>query len=224
MYMLFLIKLIKFIVSKSFLKFLLSLFISLLIVVFICNIWIIASTKKQLYDSLQDIPENHVGVVLGASKHSKYGGINQYFKYRMQAAAELYKAGKVKHLLLSGDNSKKYYDEPGDMKNYLLQLGIPESAMTLDYAGFRTFDSMIRAKKVFGLKKFTIISQKFHNQRAVFICNHHNIDVIAYNAKDVSDGGGFKTHLREYFAKAKAIIDLITNKEPYFLGDPIQIP
>jgi SanA protein len=134
----------------------------------------------------------------------------------MEAAAELYHAGKVRHLLLSGDNHTKNYDEPTDMKNYLIGLGVDPNDMTLDYAGFRTFDSIIRAKKIFGLSKFTIVSQEFHNQRALFICDQLGIEAVAYNAKEVYRGPN--SLIREYLAKSNAVLDILIRTSPKFLG------
>lgn len=193
--------------------------ISLLIIYTVyCNWYIIKSTEDRIYSETKEIPKNEVAVVLGASKylgvHEKY--INPYFKYRMEAAAELYHSGKVKHLLVSGDNHSKNYDEPTDMKNYLISLGVPCEAITLDYAGFRTYDSMIRAKEIFGITKFTIVSQEFHNQRALFICDQLGIDAVAYNAKDAYRGPASLT--REYLAKSKAVLDFIIGTSPKFLG------
>ncbi len=196
----------------------LELIVLLFIFTILSNWWIIRTTEARTYSSIDEIPKNKVGVVLGASKYLGYHNqyINPYFKKRMEAAAELYHSGKVKHLLVSGDNHSKDYDEPTDMRDYLISLGVPCEAITLDYAGFRTFDSMIRAKLIFGLNSFTIISQEFHNQRALFICDQMGIDAIAYNAKDVYMGP--KSHLREYLAKTKSIIDFLIGTQPKFLG------
>lgn len=182
------------------------------------NWWIIRSTETRIYSTIDKIPKKDVGLVLGASKYLGYRNqyINPYFKRRMEAAAELYHSGKVKHLLVSGDNHSKDYDEPSDMRDYLISLGVPCEAITLDYAGFRTFDSMIRAKLIFGLNSFTIISQEFHNQRALFICDQLGIDAIAFNAKDVYMGP--KSYLREYMAKTKSVIDFLIGTQPKFLG------
>jgi SanA protein len=183
-----------------------------------CNWYIIKTTQSRIYSEIEKIPENDVAVVLGASKYlgadKKY--INLYFKYRMEAAAQLYHTGKVKHLLVSGDNHSKEYDEPTDMKNYLISLGVPPVAISLDYAGFRTFDSMIRAKLIFGLNKFTIVSQEFHNQRALFICDQLGIEAVAFNAKDAYRGTG--SLAREYFAKSNAVLDFLLGTNPKFLG------
>lgn len=188
------------------------------------NLWVSSSTQAQLHTSLNEIPANEVGLVLGASRNTRRGTINLYFKYRMEAAAKLYHAGKIKHILVSGDNHIKGYDEPTDMRDYLVELGVPIGDITLDYAGFRTFDSVVRAQKVFGQQSFTIISQPFHNQRAVFIANQCDLDVVAYNAKDIAGRYSIRTQMREPLAKFKAVLDLwVLHKEPKFLGDPVSI-
>lgn len=190
----------------------------------ICNYWIVSSTKQQIYSSTKSIPERKVGLVLGASKHSKRGTANMYFTFRMQAAYELFITKKVKYLLLSGDNHVKGYDEPSDMREALLKLGVPDSCIVLDYAGFRTLDSVVRCDEVFGEDSITIVSQEFHNQRALFIANKNNINAIAYNANDVYKNYSFKTRLREYFARVKCVLDIyIFHTSPKFLGDKIKI-
>jgi len=180
------------------------------------------STDKQLYSTVEKIPSNRVGLVLGTSIQLKNGKFNPYFVYRMEAAAELYHSGKIEFLIVSGDNHIKGYDEPKDMELYLNDLGVPSTQIIKDYAGFRTFDSVIRAKKVFGQTKLTIISQKFHNQRALFICNNNNIEAIAFNAKDVFNTP--RNSIREYLAKFKAVLDVfVLDTKPKFLGDKIII-
>jgi len=190
----------------------------------ICNYWIVSSTKQQIYSSTTNIPERKVGLVLGASKLSKRGTANMYFTFRMQAAYELFITKKVKYLLLSGDNHIKGYDEPSDMREALIKLGVPDSCIVLDYAGFRTLDSVVRCDEVFGEDSITIISQEFHNQRALFIANKNNINAIAYNANDVYKNYSFKTRLREYFARVKCVLDIyIFHTSPKFLGEKIKI-
>jgi SanA protein len=142
---------------------------------------------------------------------------------RIRAAAELYHAGKIDYILISGDNRYDYYNEPQMMQDDLIELGVPKEKIFLDYAGFRTLDSVVRAKKVFGLKSFTVISQRFHNERALFIAQNHGLHAVGYNAKDVSKNYGFKTNLREKFARVKVVLDLMTGKEPKFLGEQIEI-
>jgi SanA protein len=184
---------------------------------------VVQSTKTYLYKSIDSIPVNKAGILLGTSKYLKDGGINEFWKNRIDAASMLYKYGKIKFIIISGDNSKSYYNEPGVMKKELVKSGVPDSVIYLDYAGFRTFDSMIRAYKVFGQYSFTVISQEFHNQRAVFIARHYNIHAIGFNAKDVTSYKGFKTKLREKFARVKIFIDLLIEKQPKFLGEKIKI-
>jgi SanA protein len=185
----------------------------------ISNYWIVKSTAAQLYSDVESIPENDVALVLGANKTSHWGGENLFFKYRIEAAAALYKAGKIKHIIVSGDNHIKEYDEATDMCDALVKLGIPDSCITLDFAGFRTLDSMVRCLKIFGQKKVTVISQRFHNERAVFIGKHYDMEVVAFNAKDVPGQYSMKTRIREYFAKLKAVLDLyILHTSPKFLG------
>ncbi|MBC7862935.1 MAG: YdcF family protein, partial [Bacteroidia bacterium] len=142
-------------------------FCSVLIFTFICDRWIISNTKKQIFTDIESLPNNKVGLVLGTVKDASGGRRNLFFDYRIQAAAELFKEGKIKHIIVSGDNHIAGYDEPSDMRDALIAEGVPANCITLDYAGFRTLDSVVRCKKVFGQSKFTIISQKFHNERAV---------------------------------------------------------
>jgi SanA protein len=199
-----------------------SIFCFLLIL--ISNYWIVSSTKTQLYSDAEKLPKHKIGLVLGASKFSRRGTANMYFTYRIQAAYELFITHKVQFLLLSGDNHVEGYDEPSDMREALLKLGVPDSCMVLDYAGFRTLDSVVRCKEVFGEDSITIISQEFHNQRALFIANKNDITAIAFNAKEVNKNYSFKTKLREYFARVKCVLDIyLLHTSPKFLGEKITI-
>lgn len=200
------------------LKILIIAMICVILGVFLTYHWISYKAKGLHYNNIEKVPKNKVGLVLGASKLSASGNINLFYKHRVNAAVELYKAGKIDYILVSGDNGRKGYDEPTDFKNDLIAKGVPEHRIFLDYAGFRTLDSVVRAKEIFGQNSMTIISQKFHNQRAIYIAQHFNINAVAYNAKDV-----YKTPAREYLARAKASLDLIFNVEPKFLGKKITI-
>lgn len=180
-------------------------------------------TEHKTYSSVSDIGYNRVGIVLGTSKYLGNGRLNLFFKYRVEAALELYHNKKIDFILISGDNSRKTYDEPTDFKDALIEGGVPESKIYLDYAGFRTLDSVVRAKKIFGLDKMTVISQKFHNQRAIYLSNYYNVEAIGYNAKDVTGKNGLKVKIREYFARTKVFIDLLFGVKPKFLGKTIQI-
>jgi len=201
-----------------------ALVFALLVVIFGADYYVQYSVQDKLYHDLSEIPSNKVGLLLGTAKMVQNGTrLNRYYQYRINAATELYKAGKIEFILVSGDNSRKEYDEPTDMKEDLIKNGVPESKIILDYAGFRTLDSVVRSKKIFEQSKLTIISQKFHNERAVFIANNKGIDAIGFDAEDVSGRYGLKVMIREKFARVKVILDLLFGVGPKFLGKKIEI-
>lgn len=182
-------------------------FVSLTLVL-LCNWWVVYSTRSQVYFHLSRLPANDYALVLGTSRFVKSGKENLFFRYRMEATARLWKEGKIKYIILSGNNDSEYYNEPSDMRKALIRLGIPESVMTLDYAGFRTFDSVVRCKAIFHQQKITIVSQNFHNARALYIGNHEGIDAIAFAAQDVPEGYSLQTLIREYLARPRAMLDV----------------
>ncbi len=211
---------------RKIIKLLLSGIIALVAIiafVFYANYTIEKETQTKTFSDTNSIPYNTVGLVLGTAKILKNGRINLYFKYRIDAAVKLYKAGKVEFLLISGDNSSKSYDEPEDFKTELVKQGIPEDKIYLDYAGFRTLDSVVRAKEIFGQTNITIISQKFHNERAIYLAKHFGINAVGFNARDVIGFYGLKVKIREYLARTKAVLDIVFGIEPKFLGNPITI-
>lgn len=195
---------------------------ALFLFTFWANTTIIKNSSAFITGSLQEVDSCKAGLLLGTSKYA-WGGENDFFFNRIDAAVELLKAGKIECIIISGDNSRKDYNEPLDMKNELIKQGIPEAKIYLDYAGFRTFDSVIRAKEIFGQTSFIVISQKFHNERAVYIARKNGIEAFGYNAKDVEARKGFKTKIREYFARDKVFLDMLIGVEPKFLGDKIVI-
>jgi len=203
-----------------------ALLILMLVVAVLGCRWLVARAGDgRLYDSVADIPQRDVGLLLGTSDKQGNGNSNPYFEHRIEAAVALYKAGKVRHLLASGDNHRKGYDEPALMKAALLSAGVPESAITVDCAGFRTLDSVVRAKEVFGLSHYTVISQRFHDQRALLIAQYYGIDAIGYCAHDISLRHGIRMQIREAFARVKAVLDLyVLHTPPKFLGPEIKIP
>ena len=209
--------------KKVYIPTILILIILSLVSILWANSTINKQTESRMYSDTDSIPENNVGLLLGTSKFMRNGNSNQYFENRISATIQLYKAGKIKNVVISGDNSKKDYNEPEDMKNELIKRGIPEDRIYLDFAGFRTYDSVFRMKEIFGQDRFTIISQEFHNQRAVYIASALKLNAIGFNAKDVNAYNGFKTKIREKFARVKMFIDLIFEKKPKFLGDKIEI-
>lgn len=169
-------------------------------------------------DKIGSLPACKAGVVLGCSSHLPDGRTNLFFLSRMKAAAELYKSGKVEVLVVSGDNHRADYDEPTDMKAALVKLGVPEEKIACDYAGFRTLDSVVRAREVFGQDRFIVVSQEFHVRRALFIARCRGCDAYGYAANDIECSVAFTTLLREQFAKVAAVLDVVICREPKFLG------
>lgn len=201
-----------------------SITVIALLVLFTVSENIFKTNKKLCFDDIAQLPENKVGLLLGTSKYLKKGKKNLFYKNRIDAAAELYHAGKIKFIIASGDNRHKNYNEPKIMKADLIKRGIPSNKIYADFAGFRTFDSVIRSKEIFGQTKITVISQRFHNLRTVFIAKHYGIDAVAYNAKEVKGTEGTKIRFRELFARIKALLDIyILKTKPKFLGKKIQI-
>ncbi|MCL7754703.1 ElyC/SanA/YdcF family protein [Polaribacter sp. Z022] len=210
----------------SFLK-LIKLSILLIVIalvsIYFSNKLIENNAKTKTFTSIKNIPKNKVGLVLGTSKLLRNGNINFYYKYRLEAAIKLFKSNKIAFIVISGDNSTKSYDEPTDFKNDLIKAGIPANKIFLDYAGFRTLDSVVRIKEIFSQNSVTIISQKFHNERAIYLAEHFNLKAVGFNAKDLSGRYGLKVQLREYLARVKVFVDILFNIEPKFLGDKIKI-
>ncbi len=209
---------------KRLLYIFLSLIAILTIGVICCNRAVIKTAEDKMYDDVLVIPYNRVGVLLGTSPKGRSGKPNVFYIRRVEACVALYKAGKIDRILVSGDNSRTTYDEPTCIKEDLIAAGVPDSVIYLDYAGFRTYDSMVRAKEVFGLSSFTIISQPFHNERALYIATRKGLDVIAFNALDVQlRRWQIRMTVREWLARTKAVMDVYTSKQPHFLGELITI-
>ena len=181
------------------------------------------ATDGRVYTSSDEIPANRVGLLLGTSRTVRSGRPNAYFYNRVDAAVALYRAGKVECLVISGDNGRKEYNEPQDMKDALVERGVPAEAIYLDYAGFRTYDSVVRMEKIFGQGRFSVISQEFHNRRAIYTARALGLDAVGYNAADVYAYNGMRTKFREKLARVKLFLDLWTGKNPKFLGEPVEI-
>ncbi len=192
-------------------------------IVVVANQIIIISSEGYLYDSADAIPFNQAALVLGTSHRLRDGSANPYFFNRMEAAANLYHSGKVQYLIASGDNRTKWYNEPEQMRQELIRLGVPDSVIYLDQAGIRTLDSVIRCKKVFGQNSFTVVSQRFHNQRAVYIAQQHGLSAVALNARDLEGQGEHKLRIREWFAKVNVFLDHIMKKQPPYTGERIEL-
>lgn len=196
--------------------------IAIIMVTIISNL-LVQNCSKNTYSNIKEIPSNKVGLLLGTIKTLSSGYENLYYKYRINATVTLYKNNKIEYILISGDNSRSDYDEPSDMKKDLIKRGIPENRIYLDYAGFRTLDSIVRAKEIFGQTELTIISQQFHNERAIYIAKNKGIKAIGFNSRNVSARYGLKVMIREKLARVKVVLDIIFNVKPKFLGNQITI-
>ena len=187
------------------------------------NAWMLAASGPSTFTNVKAVPANDVALVLGTAPRGRRWK-NPFFEGRMDAAAELYRAGKVRHLLVSGDNHRKDYDEPTAMRDALVERGVPEDAITLDYAGFRTLDSVARAKVVFGMAKATIVTDRFHQPRSLFLARAHGLDAVGYCSRDVPFRWAKKTLAREVISRVKACLDVyIFHTEPRFFGGKEEI-
>ena len=184
--------------------------LALFSIILACDISISNNSAEKLYDSADSIPNNKVCVILGTTPYRKgYPNDNPYFNYRIEAAAKLYKKGAVKQIIVSGDSSKNY-DETTKMRDALIKRGVPRKAITRDTKGQSTIASIERMKEHFKLEKFTIVSQQFQNERAIFLANHLGIDAIGYNARDINVKKGYRVYFREKLARVKVFIDILS--------------
>jgi SanA protein len=187
------------------------------------NQWVESTSAALCHSRLEEVPELPVALVLGCSPTIE-GRPNLFYVYRMEAAVRLYQSGKVRALIVSGDNGSKQYDEPTAMKADLVRRGVPAEAVYCDYAGFRTLDSVVRSERIFGQKRFLVVSQRFHNERAVFLARRHGLDAEAFDAGDVNGSSGLMTHLREHLARVQAVLDVtVLRTKPRFEGPPVRI-
>ena len=183
------------------------------------------NARHKNFVSTENVPYNKVGLVLGTSPKMPSGKPNFFFTSRIDAAARLYKSGKVSYLLVSGDNGSKYYDEPTAMRDALIAAGVPAKAIYLDYAGFRTLDSVVRAKEIFGQTSLTVVSHRFHNERAIYIAEHYGIKAVGFCAKDArrTRRSVMTTLVRESGSRVKMFLDFIAGRKPKYLGEKISI-
>jgi len=188
------------------------------------NVSAVWASHGRLFDDVSKVPKSSVGLVFGTTDRVK-GRENLYFRYRIEAAAEVWKAGKLETLIVSGDNRTRFYNEPEKMKQALVNLGIPEDRIVCDYAGLRTFDSVVRAKEIFGATSLLVISQRFQNERAIYIARANGIETYGFNAKDVTTQAGWKTQVREVGARVKMWLDVnVLNTRPKHLGEREVLP
>ena len=187
--------------------------LGLLIIDITTSYWV----RDRIYTDINQLPEREYAVVLGTAKYYPSGAQNLYYKYRLEAAKQIYTHKKSLYLLMSGDNETPYYNEPKVMTNDLRRMGVARERIQQDYAGYNTLDSVIRANKVFGLQQFTIVSQRFHCERALFIAKFHHIDAICFAAKYPEQH--YKVRIREVFARAGMMIRLLAGTQPTTLAE-----
>jgi len=182
------------------------------------------SSHGRLFDDVSKVPARQVGLVFGCDDNIK-GRDNLYFKYRIDAAVELWEAGKVKTLIVSGDNRSRFYNEPQKMKNALISRGVPAGRIVCDFAGLRTLDSVVRAKEVFGVSDAIFITQQFHNERAIYLALANGMDPVGYNAKAVGGASSSRMKLREVGARVKMGLDVhLLRTKPKHLGEREVLP
>lgn len=191
---------------KKGIKKLLALFLIGVAIVVSINVYINMYASDFLFDEVETIPESPYGLVLGTSEYLIGGGKNKYFEARIESAAQLYKSNKIDTIVVSGDNREANYNEPERMKNALIELGVPESNIVEEKEGYSTINSIRNFKNLYPGEKVTIITQKFHNERAVYFALKLDMEVVAYNATDIGFSRDPKTHIREWFAKIKALL------------------
>jgi len=212
---------------KSLRTYLITFFIICLVTVSFITYSHLSITKignRFCYNSVDSIPHNHCALVLGTSKYLANGHRNRYYTDRIKASVKLYNSNKIDYIIVSGDNRNRNYNEPVTMYNDLIAAGVPGKKIILDYAGFRTLDSVVRCKEVFGQDKFTIVSQSFHNQRAIYLARKKGIEAIAFNSEDRTENTDLKVQMREVAARMLMQYDRMTARQPHFLGEKVVIP
>lgn len=188
------------------------------------NVRVERAAEGRLYADVADMPHNRVALLLGTNPLNRRGGPNSYFTNRINSAAELFRAGKIDYIIASGDNHTKLYDEPTAMRDSLVARGVPADRIVPDFAGFRTLDSVVRAKEVFGCDSLTIISQADHNARALYLAEANGIEAVALSAPlHASRRVRIRLALREWLARDKMLLDIWLGKQPHFLGERIEV-
>lgn len=187
-------------------------------------LWVGQNARGRLHDELAGLEDHRVGLLLGTAPKLADGRANLYFEYRVQATLDLFRAGKIERVLVSGDHGTRGYNEPEAFRERLTAAGVEPDKIHLDFAGFRTLDSVVRAKEVFGQDEVLIISQRFHNARALYLADHFGVRARGFNAQDVGGASGLKNLIRESLARVKLLLDLQFGVGPRFLGEPIELP
>lgn len=174
--------------------------------------------------TVAELPVAKVCLVLGTSKYLSSGRENLFYKFRIEAARQVYEAGKCSVIVVSGDNRREDYNEPEDMRQSLVERGVPANRIHCDYAGGRTLDSVVRFKHIFGQTTGILISQQFHNARAIYIGKGHGVELTGFNAQEVGAYGGFRTKVREVLSRVRAVADVeVLGSEPRHYGEPVRL-
>ncbi len=204
----------------------LLLLAALLLLQGVAELWTAARGAAHCSARVDDCPRDSVGLVLGCSKWVRGGRQNFYFAGRMTAAEQLWKSGRVRCLIVSGDNSHASYNEPRDMKDELVRRGVPAERIICDYAGLRTYDSVVRARHIFGADKLVIVSQPAHAARAVAIARSQGMDAVGLEAPlgPLNRRSLLKQACRERAARVAMLFDLLLGHAPRHLGEPVPLP
>lgn len=196
--------------------------LAVVVLAFAVNMVVVISSSAFISDDLEAIPSADAGLILGARVFND-GRLSHMMQDRADAAVELYESGKVKKLLMSGDHGTTEYDEVNTVKNYLLEKGVRPEDLFLDHAGFDTYDSLYRARDIFGAHSVIVVTQKFHEPRAVFIGRSLGMDVHGYIADKREYQGILWNEFREIFSRTKAGVDVVIGAQPKFLGEKIPL-
>jgi SanA protein len=209
---------------RRFLLLIITAALAFLAVVAYANITAVWASRGRIFTEVSKVPKSRVGLVFGTTDRVN-GRENLYFRYRIDAAEALWKAGKVEILILSGSKSSRYYDEPEKMRQALIERGLPAGRIVCDSKGERTLDSVVRAKETFGAGTILFISQRFQNERAIYLAKANGIEAYGFDARDVESHAGLKTKLREVGARVKMWLDVnFLETRPKHRGDKVELP
>jgi len=203
---------------------LLALVPASLAVVVYANMTPVWASRGRIFTDVTRVPATRVGLVFGTSDRVA-SRENLYFRYRIEAATQAWNAGKVNILIVSGDNISRYYNEPNKMRQALIDRGIPANRIVCDPFGLCTLDSVVRAKEIYSADSILFISQRFQNERAIYLAKANGITAFGFDARDVDAHEGLKTKIREVGARVKMWLDVNSlNTRPHHLGEKIALP
>lgn len=185
--------------------------------------WLDSASEPFAADRPETAQTADVALVLGAAPFLDDGRPNRFFEHRLDAAASLHRAGKVKFLLVSGDSVHPSYDETTAMKRGLVKRGVPAEVVYRDPAGVRTLDSVLRARDLYGLRRMVIVSQDFHVRRAVWLAREHGIEAFGLDAQGVSPFDALDSWARQFPSALKAVLDIWTGSVARYRGKPVRI-